>query len=181
MRPNESFIAQPIRSLQTMLRVIGESDPLLPSVIPDGIYGHQTVTAVSAFQRRLGLPITGITDQQTWDTIYAVYQPALIQIGPAQVIESSLEPNQVIRRGEQHPDLYLTQGMLMVLSGQYTAITPPSMNGILDIPTSQSLESFQALQNLPVTGELDRITWHNLALQYPLASRLTLEQKGRNP
>ena len=146
MRPRESFIAQPIRSLQTMLRVIGERDPLLPGIIPDGIYGRQTMTAVSAFQRRYGLPVTGVTDQDTWDAIYEVYAPAWIQIGPPQVIESSLEPNQIIHRGEQHPDLYLTQGMLMVLSGQYSAITPPSMNGILDIPTSQSLESFQALK-----------------------------------
>lgn len=175
MRPNESFIAQPVRSLQTMLRVIGEDDPLLPSVIPDGIYGRQTTTAVSAFQRRYGLPVTGVADQDTWDTIYEAYAPALIRIDAPQPVEAVLEPNQTIRRGESHPDLYLTQSILTVLSSQYSTITQPSMNGILDLPTAQSLESFQALHSLPVTGELDRITWHNLALQYPLAARLTLE------
>lgn len=177
MRPNESFITQPVRSLQTMLRVIGEDDPLLPSVIPDGIFGRQTTTAVSAFQRRYGLPVTGVADQDTWDAIYETYAPALIRINEPQPVEAVLEPKQIIRRGERHPDLYLTQGILMVLSGQYSAITPPSINGILDIPTAQSLESFQALHSLPVTGELDRITWHNLALQYPLAARLTLESR----
>lgn len=175
MRPNESFIAQPVRSLQTMLRVIGEDDPLLPSVIPDGIYGRQTTTAVSAFQRRYGLPVTGVADQDTWDTIYEAYALALIRIDAPQPVEAVLEPNQTIRRGESHPDLYLTQSILTVLSSQYSTITQPSMNGILDLPTAQSLESFQALHSLPVTGELDRITWHNLALQYPLAARLTLE------
>lgn len=175
MRPNESFIAQPVRSLQTMLRVIGEDDPLLPSVIPDGIYGRQTTTAVSAFQRRYGLPVTGVADQDTWDTIYEAYAPALIRIDAPQPVEAVLGPNQTIRRGESHPDLYLTQSILTVLSSQYSTITQPSMNGILDLPTAQSLESFQALHSLPVTGELDRITWHNLALQYPLAARLTLE------
>ena len=48
MRPAESFVAQPVRSLQTMLRVIAEADRTLPTVIPDGIYGQETITAVYA-------------------------------------------------------------------------------------------------------------------------------------
>ena len=47
MRPVESFVGQPIRSLQTMLRVIAESDPRHESIIPDGIYGPETISAVS--------------------------------------------------------------------------------------------------------------------------------------
>ena len=39
MRPAESFIEQPVRSLQTMLRVLAEDDQRLPTVVPDGIYG----------------------------------------------------------------------------------------------------------------------------------------------
>ena len=34
MRPNESFVSQPVRSLQTMLRVLAEDDRTLPTVIP---------------------------------------------------------------------------------------------------------------------------------------------------
>ena len=66
MRPNESFVGQPIRSLQTMLRVLAEDDRTLPTVVPDGIYGQETITAISAFQRRAGLPVTGIANQETW-------------------------------------------------------------------------------------------------------------------
>ena len=66
MKPGESFVEQPIRSLQTMLRVIAEDDPRLPDLVPDGIYGQTTMQAVTAFQRLYGLPITGIADQNTW-------------------------------------------------------------------------------------------------------------------
>ena len=69
MRPNESFIGQPIRSLQTMLRVIAEDDSRLPTVVPDGLYGQSTLQAVSAFQRLYGLPVTGIADRITWERI----------------------------------------------------------------------------------------------------------------
>ena len=67
MKPGESFVEQPIRSLQTMLRVIAEDDPRLPTVVPDGIYGPATMQSVTAFQRLYGLPVTGIADQTTWD------------------------------------------------------------------------------------------------------------------
>ena len=85
MRPGESFVEQPVRSLQTMLRVIAEDDPRLPTVIPDGIYGPTTMIAVTAFQRREGIPITGIADENTWTQIVAAYETALIRIGKAKV------------------------------------------------------------------------------------------------
>lgn len=176
MRPPESFVGQPVRSLQTMLRVIAENETNQPSVIPDGIYGSQTAGAVSAFQRSRGLPVTGITNQETWDAIVAAYEPALILVGEAEPIAVIFEPNEVIVAGQRHPNLYLAQGILTVLSQVYGSISPPSLNGTLDMPTGQSLSSFQRLNDLPETGELDRITWQRLALQYPGAAALTLRE-----
>lgn len=175
MRPKESFIGQPIRSLQTMLRVIAENDELQPSVIPDGIYGPQTVTAVSTFQRRNGLPITGVTDQDTWERIVAVYEPALIAVGPVQPLEIILEPGEIIRRGDSNPNIFLVQAMLIVLAETYNSITAPAVTGILDIPTANALSEFQGLTLLPVTGELDRDTWRHLALHYPMATIMMQE------
>ena len=175
MRPKESFVGQPVRSLQTMLRVIAESDDLQPSVIPDGIYGPQTATAVSTFQRRNGLPITGIADQDTWDRIVAVYDPALVAVGPVEPLEIILEPQQIIRQGESNANLYLIQAILIVLSQAYASITAPEVTGVLDIPTANALSQFQALAFLPITGELDRQTWRHLALHYPAAT-ITLRE-----
>lgn len=172
MRPNESFIGQPIRSLQTMLRIIAENDKSSPTVIPDGIYGPQTMAAVSAFQRKHGLPSTGVTDQATWEAIVAVHEPALIEIDAAQPVEVILNPNEVIRLGQRHPVVYIAQGMLMVLADTYKSVGTPSQSGILDTPTADSIASFQALSALPMTGNLDKRTWKHLALQFPLASNV---------
>ena len=155
MRPRESFVEQPVRSLQTMLRVIAENDDLQPSVIPDGIYGPQTATAVSTFQRRNGLPVTGITDQDTWERIVAAYEPALIAVGPVQPLEILLEPGEIIRRGDSNPTINLVQAMLIVLSETYASIPAPAVTGILDIPTANALSEFQLLTLLPVTGAQD--------------------------
>ena len=170
MRPAESFIAQPVRSLQTMLRVISQEDGRQPSLIPDGIYGNQTLQAVTAFQRNNGLPATGIADQTTWEAIVAAYEPAAVRLGPAQPLEIILEPGQVLRRGDKTPNVYVLQAVLQVLSDAYDSITPPTHSGILDDATFISIQSFQELTGLPQTGEADKITWKQLALHYPLAS-----------
>ena len=172
MRPAESFIGQPIRSLQTMLRVIAEHTGEIPSLVPDGIYGPETVRVVSAFQRNHGLRVTGVTDQATWEAIVAVYEPALIVQDEAQGLQIILNPGQVIRKGERHPHLYLVQSMLLVLSEAYGSIGRVNVTGILDDATEDALFSFQQLSGLPTTGHLDKQTWKHLALQYPLAANL---------
>ena len=170
MRPPESFIGQPVRSLQTMLRVIAAHHTDLPSVIPDGIYSQQTANAVSAFQQKFDIPVTGITDQATWDMIVSVYEPALVHVSPAQPLQVILEPNQVIRSGEDHHSIYLTQAMLTFLSKAYVSIPEPPLSGILDYGTGESLSAFQRLNGLPITGELDKITWKHLVLQFQLGA-----------
>lgn len=172
MRLPESFIGQPIRSLQTMLRVIAENDSAHERIIPDGIYGPETVSAVSTFQRIHGLPVTGVTDNRTWDTIVDIYEEALIEQVEAQPLLVILNPGQVIRKGERHPHLYLVQAMLTVLAEVYESIGKPSASGILDDATADALSSFQALNGLPMTGHLDKHTWRHLVLQYPLAANL---------
>lgn len=170
MRPPESFIQQPIRSLQTMLRVLSERDDRHPTVIPDGIYGPSTVAAVSYFQRNHGLPVTGVTDQNTWERIVAEYDLALIHVDEAQPVEIILNPNEVLRRGDTSPYLHVAQALLLVLSEEYGSIGQPGRNGVLDDSTADAIASFQALSGLPMTGELDKVTWKQLALHFPLAA-----------
>lgn len=170
MRPGESFIEQPVRSLQTMLRVIAEDDPRLPTIVPDGIYGPTTMNSITTFQRLYGLPVTGITDQSTWDRIVSVYEPALIRIGSAEPIEILMEPGEVFRLGDSNAYIYLLQSILTQLANENPTISAPDHNGVLDDPTSQALAAFQLLAGLPPTGELDKITWKYLVKQFTLSA-----------
>ena len=173
MRPPESYVAQPIRSLQTMLRVIAEDDVSLPSIIPDGIYAQETIEAVNAFQRRQGIPATGITDQSTWEAIVVAYEDALINVGEAASIEIIWDPGKVYKMGDRSPYLYLAQSMLIVLSEENASIAAPNHSGTLDTPTAEALAGFQLLAGLEPTGELDRKTWKYLANQFTLNSNLS--------
>lgn len=172
MRPDDSFIQQPVRSIQTMLRVLSEWDSDYPAVIPDGIYGQTTISSVSNFQQMHGLPVTGVTDQDTWEAIVREYEIALVQVDQAQPLELILNPNEILRRGNDSPNIYVVQALLTVLSEVYASVPRPKYSGILDDQTADSLAAFQELTGLPMTGELDKMTWKYLALHYPLAANL---------
>ncbi|WP_436737118.1 L,D-transpeptidase family protein [Streptomyces sp. BBFR102] len=64
MRPGQS--SEQIRELQARLASLG-----LFGRSPTGFYGDVTSEAVSAFQRRGALPVTGTTDALTWDRLRA--------------------------------------------------------------------------------------------------------------
>ena len=59
-----------VEHLQYMLSVLAAYIPQIPRINIDGIFGPATRNAVTAAQRRFGLPETGIVDPRTWDEIY---------------------------------------------------------------------------------------------------------------
>lgn len=168
MRPPESYVGQPVRSLQTMLRVLSEYSGAVPTLVPDGVYGNETRDAVTIFQKNNGLPPTGIADQKTWEMITDQYDNAIIYIGKAEPLEIIMDPNKVYVLGEYSPNLIIAQAILYYLSAKHEPISEPSREGILDNATSESILSFQKLNQLPATGNLDRKTWQQLAKQYTL-------------
>ena len=170
MRPDESFIEQPIRSLQTMLRVLSEDNRKYPSVVPDGIYGPSTMQAVATFQRYNGIPVTGVTDQATWDAIADAYKDARVRVEKAEAIEILIDPADVYRLGDSNPYIYLLQSMLTQLSVDNSTINTPPHSGILDSETAEALTAFQKLAQLAQTGELDRITWKYLVRHFTLSA-----------
>ena len=177
MKPAGSFVDQPIRSLQTMLRTIASIEPGQMNVIPDGVYGSQTAAAVRSFQRRMGLPVTGAVDQNTHEQVVRSYEQARIEAEKARPIRVNLDPGQVIRRGKRHPGIYLVQSMLTVMNLAVSAIPAPGHTGVLDAPTAEALAVFQTYAGLPPTGELDKRTWKELAVHHSLAADW-LENRG---
>ena len=175
MRPAESFVGQPIRSLQTMLRVISEANKRIPIVVPDGIYGTETMRSVSAVQSSQGLPVTGITDEKTWNAIVDAYEDAFVRVGKTQPIEVVFAPDQHFREGDESPWLYLMQAMLTYLSILHDPISSPSQNGTMDRSTVDALKGFQVLAGLPPTGELDRQTWRYLVHHFTLNALIKSE------
>ena len=62
-----------VSALQYFISIIGQFSPAVPVLAIDGIFGPWITAAVNAVQSRLGLPVTGVVDQATWQGIYDEY------------------------------------------------------------------------------------------------------------
>lgn len=180
MNRDQTSIGKPIRNLQSMLHVISKANPDYPDVIPDGVYGPDTAAAVSYFQRVHTLPVTGITDEKTWDIIAQIYDCEQAKVEAATPIEFDWETGTDFSPGDCNPCLYLLQCILRCLSDAYSCIEKPELTGILDSCTEDALCCFQNICGLPCTRKLDKATWKHLALQYPLALSFMQRKDSEN-
>lgn len=170
MKPEESFVGQPVRSLQTMLRTIAQVNPAMYVPEADGVYSRRTADAVAEFQRRNGLKPTGVADQQTWDRIVREFEPARVETDKAQPLHITLNPGQSIGPGEEHHLVMLVQTMLITLGLLLEGFPEVSHTGVLDPETERAILAFQLQAGLKPTGKIDKQTWKALALQYALVS-----------
>lgn len=176
MNPERSYYNQPIRSLQTMLRTIAMFSDEYQRLVPDGIYGPETQAAVTTFQRNRGLPVTGITNQQTWEDVVRLYDSAMVELSPALPIEHGNNTAFPYTRGDEDAMLFMVQMMLRRIAGQHSCVCSPELTGRMDEIMMNSLMEFQRMSGLPATGTLDKVTWKNLALQFAGA-----EMANRSP
>ena len=165
----------PIRSLQLMLRTLSFLDSDYPSLIPDGIFGAATAGAVSTFQQKNDLPITGIADFETHRAISAAYDAALPRLTPAESPLIWFPADLSVSPGQSHPHVFLTQGLLAALSSLYPELPCPALTGRIDEKTEQSLRAIQELHGAPVTGKLDGETYNLAARMYRGSVRRDLE------
>ena len=166
MRQPAYYIGKPVTSLQTMLRTVAAQEETLPSVVPDGIYGAQTMQAVKAFQKGHGLPATGVTDLETWQAICEAFETAGIEVAPAEPLTISLARHEVISPGSDSPYVLLLQTMLHTLAGAYDNLTDCALCGSYDDATEAAVMCLQRAAGLPETGVCDKRLWRLLTGLY---------------
>lgn len=170
MMTAEQYVGQPIRSLQTMLRTIAHADETLVCLVPDGIYGPNTVQAVREFQRQQELPVTGETDNATWNRIVAVYTRKSPAVLPAAPVRIRWTPNQVLPAGSRNSHLFLMQAMLQALGRFFVNAPTVRATGVHDAASVAAVRWLQKLSGLPQTGAIDQTTWAYLSGLYTLTT-----------
>lgn len=166
MQGEEVSIGKAVTGLQTMLRTIAACREGMPTVIPDGIYGPQTVRCVKAFQRAEGLPVTGSADETTWNAIRRAYASARIEVAPAAPVQIEMGPNSAMTEGSGGPCILLVQAMLHSLHGVYANLGDCPLSGTLCSQTCAAVRSLQRCCGMPETGIVNKATWRMAAMLY---------------
>ena len=153
----------PVQSLQHMLNHLARTIQALPRLAETGIFDEETLEAVMIFQRDNNLPVTGIVNQVTWDTITALYFDQLLQFGPPPPLH--VFPGHQ-ESGGQGPELRIVQAMFeelakLISNFQSVGTDSPNSNAVF-----HNLRILQALAALPDSGILDRPTWSVLSHLY---------------
>ncbi len=159
-----------VSNLQRYLRRLSgsEADSAVFALPIDGIFNEETAEAVSEYQKRRGLPVTGRADKLTWDTLFLEYlaleaedrrksSPDIFPVFPSDY-ETEF--------GESGAFISLLQFILDELRHSYDSLPPFEMSGIFDGDTSLAVKEFQRIHALPVTGRVNRRTWSEISTAY---------------
>lgn len=160
------YETQAIFNLQRYLRQLSRFDPDIPSVDEDGIFGEETRASLEAFQRKYGLPITGVADAETWARLFNEYLASVEErTRPDPVFIFPRQPADfLVGRGDENIYVAVIQLLLrdiITLYGEDAERLP--IDGIFGEDTERAVRDFQRIHRLPEDGRVDRVTWNRMA------------------
>lgn len=164
-----------VMNIQRYLRSIYDgSESTNVFIIPvDGIFDDMTEKALSEFQRRKKLPVTGRADRTTFDALFLEYLKNTEKTRRAEdpdFFPASPE-NYITEFGENSVFISVLQFALDEIRLSYDSLPTFEISGIYDADTALAVKEFQRIHRLPVTGKVNRQTWNEIARAYNLYAR----------
>lgn len=154
-----------IIEIQENLRELYKAGWEIALVIPDGIYGTHTRSAVKAFQALVDLPASGIVNFPTWTLLVYHANNARAERSAPRAIHPFNRPlaGGSAQRGERFDLVLLVQ---LMLNETQAYSEPLELTGHLDEATEEALIDFQEKNGIEPSGRIDRATWDALAAAY---------------
>lgn len=149
-----------VRNLQEMLRYLSysEREPTF-EVAVTGVYNAETEEAVKVYRESRGLPVTGVVDRRTWDSIAREYRYE--REGAKPIYVELLRGRGELRPGERSDEVLILQLVLNGLRSDHGYPYIP-LSGIYGVETMEAVREFQEVNLLPPTGIADRRTLRRL-------------------
>ncbi len=154
--------------LQYYLAYISLFYPTVISPATDGDFGQITDDSVRSYQRTFGLPITGIVDQSTWNSIQSTYYEILSRF-PYDFSDGLIlpYPGRILRIGVDGNDVRAVQEYLNYISDIYPSIPKISVDGVYGTATANAINKFAEEFGIPNSnGRVNAQIWNALINVY---------------
>ncbi|MBO5150754.1 MAG: peptidoglycan-binding protein [Methanobrevibacter sp.] len=151
-----------IRTLNYFLNVISYFDQSIPFLELEGeVFTENTQEAVIAFQKKYGLPATGVVDARTWASIRGAYAQTLATIPREYMIYiDEFFPGLFLSKGMTGNNIIKLQNFLYTICENTHEIPGVRVNGVFDNLTEQSIKSIQRRVNAEPTGVVGPALWY---------------------
>ena len=156
-----------VQMVQFFLNVLSAYYDSIPAVDIDGILGPETRNAIIEFQKTMGLPTTGLIDEETWTAMYNSVLGILRALPPAAIeLPSLLYPNVLFSEGSERPGVFIIQEMLEYISTVFPEIPYVQSDGTFGPETTAAVTAFQRAYGLVANGIVDEETWNKMITVY---------------
>lgn len=162
-REDKLYIAE----IQEKLRALELADSGASPVPVDGIYGPMTTAAVERFQRRYGLPVTGIVNRETYYKLVEEYNSLLAKNVSISYI-NGFQPvdGTAMRPGDTGDGTFFLNIMLRKIASVFQNIPLPLAENVYSSTTEAAVRALQTTLGLPATGIVNRQTWNRITDLY---------------
>lgn len=156
-----------IQLVQYFLNVLSAYyDSILPVDI-NGIYDLNTRDSIINFQKTMGLPATGLLDQETWEAMYRSVLGIIRVLPPTAVaLPAFIFPRIITEEGSSGPEVFIIQELLSYISTVVSAIPNVDSDGIFGPETKNAVIAFQNLYGIEADGIVDEETWNKIVSVY---------------
>lgn len=152
-----------VQVLHYVLLTIAYFDPDLPSLRLNSVFNDNTKAMVINFQKKYGLPATGVVDADTWNELVTVYRETIRNIPEEYVqYEDELFQGRLLALGMSGDDVRIIQNFLLKICQQTGNIPGVRVSGIFDDLMEKSVMKIQSMFNQDTTGVIDPVTWYNI-------------------
>ncbi|MBP3840916.1 MAG: peptidoglycan-binding protein [Bacilli bacterium] len=145
------------------LDAISFVDPDIPHLRTNSVFNDNTKTMVMAFQKKYGLPVTGIITYTDWKVLQEVYNKLLMSF-PKEYASyvNELYPDYFLSYGMRGDDVKRLQEFLLLICKYDKSIPGVKVNGEFDELTENSIKKIQTDYDLGVTGLVGPFTWRKI-------------------
>lgn len=164
---DEGAVVPRVQLVQYFLNVLSAYYDSIPALDIDGILGSRTRAAIIEFQKTVGIPATGILDQETWETMYNRVLGILRELPPTAIaLPALIYPNIVYLEGSEGPGVFVIQELLAFISTVVPEIPPVQIDGIFGPETKAAVTAFQRLYGIEENGIVEENTWNLIVRLY---------------